>query len=287
MRQRTVLALAKLAENCFAYTQNMGPRQDSVYFVRTDWFADFLFETEFNSDLVTWARGLPPRTHDAIKNFVIFLWDTWAPNPSTREQTFIKLAAAVLEYSERPREDIYVFVDKRARKALLAQLELDGYQRQDKQLVRLEENVFDVAEQEGVLLDLYRSLALPEADQIARDLKDADEHYVNGKWGDCIKHARDVFEVTLKQIALALASSGAGSLTPQQAGQPRLVRQYLRDVGLIVEKELTFITALYGLLSEQGGHANMSEQEHARICRQYALSATHFALLVYAKRLGR
>jgi hypothetical protein len=55
----------------------------------------------------------------------------------------------------------------------------------------------------------------------------------------------------------------------------------LKDNGVIDETEKEFLFALHGLLSVQGGHANMSEREHARICRQYALTAAHFILLRY------
>lgn len=70
-----------------------------------------------------------------------------------------------------------------------------------------------------------------------------------------------------------------GTVTDAELRRAVYVRDELKRTGFMDEKEHKFIGALYGLLSEQGGHPNMAERENALICRQYALTGTHFVLL--------
>jgi hypothetical protein len=162
---------------------------------------------------------------------------------------------------------------------LLASLELDGFQWKGGRLLQREENTFDVKEQEGVLEELHRTLGLGNLAQIRHELKLTDEHYVAGRWGDCIKHARDLAECILLEVVVARAGLGVGTVPPKAKEQAISVRTELHSSGFIDDRELGFLNALWKLLSEQGGHMNMSPQENARICRQYALTAGHFVLL--------
>jgi hypothetical protein len=257
-----------------------------------DWFADLLFEKEYPTFVVQAARRLPIQ-HDSIKTFIVQLWEQYhefflltnaARLAAERDQTFAKLAGDLLEYSFRPRTETLVLVSNTARERALRELELDGYQWDGERLVHLEENVFDVGEQESTLLREYRSAELNGADRIAKELGDVDDQYVSEKWGDCIKHARDLLELTLDAVARGWAGSRGEELPKGAKERPVVIREYLQKTTLIDERERGFLDALWRLLSEQGGHPNMSERESARICRQYALSAAHFVLLRYGAR---
>lgn len=296
LKRRTILAIAQLANACFQYSSYPGSGLVPQLHVRTEWFADLLFEKEHDIVLVHAAHALEQR-YDAIKNFVLGLYagtplelvatskEKTRGGPIDRatlaEELLEKLAADLLEYSNRSREKTLIGIDRRLVEELRAYLELDGFQWKDGRLLPLEENTFDVKEEEGAIEALYRTLGLGSLDQVKQELQLTDEHYVNAKWGDCIKHARDLAECILLEIVKARAALGVGNCPPKAKEQAITVRNELHASGFLDEKELGFINALWKLLSEQGGHMNMSAHENARICRQYALSAAHFVLLRY------
>lgn len=271
MRNRSALAIAKLAEGCFSFTSFPGSGMRPVRVEATDWFAEFLFENEFPGAVRVGAAKLP-RSSGAIRRYVLALWDDHASDPDERLRLYRKLAGDLLTYTEQPRR-MHFSVPSHLVENLLRVLELDGYQWRDGRLRVLEEDVFDVPNAEGELLSLYRELALDDLEQVEHDLKKTDELYVSGHWGDSVKHSRDVFEKTLQNAARKL---GAAANVLRQA---RLVREQLRDCGLVSTSQHEYLRALYGWLSDDGGHANMAPQESARICRQMALSAAHFVLL--------
>lgn len=295
LKRRTILAIANLATSCFEYSTFPGSGATSQLHVRTDWFADLLFEKEHDLVVVNAARALYLHA-GVIKGFILGMYAGGTLElvagsraaarglpPIDRndlaEQLLEKLAADLLEYAHRPREKTLVHIDRGRVAELLASLELDGFQWREDRLLRIEENTFEVREQEGVIEGLYRSLGLGNLEQVKHELKLTDEHYVNGKWGDCIKHARDLAECMLLEVVEARATLGAGSVPAKAKEQAVTVRTELHSSGFLDDKEVGFLNALWKLLSEQGGHMNMSPQENARICRQYALTAAHFVLL--------
>jgi hypothetical protein len=295
LRRRTVLAIAKLATACFEYNTFSGSRGIPTPHVRTDWFADLLFEKDHDEVLVTTARSLDTES-GTIKSFILNLYSgvtlellvvskqqsavdlSLIDRSELAQETLQKLAADLLEYAHRPREKILIHIDRMFIEELLASLELDGFQWKDDRLLRIEENTFDV-EQEGILEELYRSVGLGNLPQIRHELKLTDEHYVAGRWGDCIKHARDLAECVLLEVVKARAALGVGTVPVRAREAAVTVRTELHSSGFLDDREVGFMNALWKLLSEQGGHMNMSAQENARICRQYALTAAHFVLL--------
>ena len=278
LRNRTVLVLAEVVSEAFEYQLNLGGNFRTA--TRTDWLADMLFAEEFPPQLVLAARTLAVRT-GSIKEFVLGLHESGsfahlAALGGTSQATLLRLASATLRYS-RSSEALHKPTASAVQR-LVSCLELDGYEVRDgAQVVAREENVLDVEEEVGELRRLFSNLGLEGQDQFIRDLELTDDHYEKGSWGDSIKHARDVLDTALLGVARAAAAAKAKNLG--RGALTGVVRAFLRDNGLVTVEENEFLFALYGLLSAQGGHPNMSEREHARICRQYALTATHFILL--------
>ncbi|MCC6527873.1 MAG: hypothetical protein IT373_34830 [Polyangiaceae bacterium] len=296
LKRRTVLAIAKLSAACFEYSTYAGAGMTNRRHIRTDWLSDLLFEKEHDLVLVSAARALYLQP-GATKEFVLGMYagatlellarareqQTRGAGPVDRtalaRELLEKLAADLLEYAHRPRDQTQIAIPRRPVAELLACLELDGYQWRGDRLLRLEQDTFEVKDQEGVIEILCRDLGLGGLAQVKHELKLTDEHYVGGRWGDCIKHARDLAECILLDLVTARAVRGVGSIPPKAREQAITVRSELHSSGFFDDKELGFMNALWKLLSEQGGHMNMSAQENARICRQYALTAAHFVLL--------
>lgn len=292
IRNRTVLALAEVVSACFDFQINMGGKVEGR--VRPDWFADFLYADEYPAALVQLARQVQPQ-HGAIKYFVLGLDSRTGTTPQlaaiagrpdeqpmASQRVLVKLAEDILRYPDR--DECHLKPGSWLIERLTACLELDGYELSNGSLRVREANVFDVEEESGALLSLFKKLQLERSDQVSADLKLADEHYTAGKWGDSIKHARDVLETTLLGVARAVAVASKKNL-PRSA-LPGPVRTFLESNAIINSEEREFLYALHTILSIQGGHANMSEHEHARICRQYALTAAHFILLRYESLAG-
>jgi hypothetical protein len=285
LRNRTILAVAGVVSGCFEFPVNIGGVFEPH--ARPDLFADFLFAEEYPPELVSLVRRTDPQ-RGAIKSIVLGL------DPSvgglitalSRDATtyadlaqslFRRLAADILRYAKST--DALVKPASFLVKRLVAALELDGYELRGDRLVVREENVFDVVEEAEGLAKLFAKLGLEGQPQVEADLKLTDEHYENGRWGDSIKHARDVMDTTLLGVARAVAVEKGRNLA--RSALPGVVRTFMKDHAIVSKEENEFLYALYGLLSVQGGHPNMSEKEHARMHRQLALTAVHMILLRY------
>jgi hypothetical protein len=280
MRQRTVLALAKLADACFAYTNSPGS-PNRTHLERGDWLAELLFENELPTALVLQARALdnsPGRVRLFVQDAWLAYGTSWVMHGDAsevgRNRAFEAVAQALLEYAHRPVQQTLVRISPHERKRAVAALQLDGLAWQGSQLRRVDESAFDVVEGATVIEALYTRTALPDPARITRELREIDDHYESGKWGDSIKHARDLLELILSTIVRSLYPSA-------KASRPVEVRGALTDGQFWDVKECGYVNALYQLLSEKGGHPNLAEQDNALICRQYALSVVHFVLLRY------
>ena len=285
LRNRTILALAEVVSGCFDFMVNIGGVMEPR--TRTDLFADFLFAREYPPELANLVRRTDPQ-RGAIKSIVLGLDPSvgglitvLSRDATTYEDLaqglFRRLAADILRYAKST--DALVKPASFLVKRLVAALELDGYELRGDRLVVREENVFDVVEEAEGLAKLFAQLGLEGQPQVEADLKLTDEHYGNGTWGDSIKHVRDVMEVALLGVARAVAAEKGVNFS--RTAMPGSVRAFLRDHAIVTKEEYEFLTTLYGLLSAQGGHPNMSEKEHARMHRQLALTAVHMILLRY------
>lgn len=173
-------------------------------------------------------------------------------------------------------------IDKTARENLLLNLELDGYVFRHGRLLRSESELSEVVEEQHELATLYSDLGLASNELVRKHLKDSHARYLDGHWGDAIGNARHFMEEVLEQIAIAISQlPSKPTLPPKDAERAAKVREYLRDHGLVTAKECDWIDHTYKVLSDSGGHANMSERDHARIFRRLALLVAQFALLRY------
>jgi hypothetical protein len=145
--------------------------------------------------------------------------------------------------------------------------------------VPIDDDPVDVAAEVSELERRFQELNLEKPENFSKDLKEADEHYTNGMFGACIQSYRNAFEVAMMGVARAYAKAKGKSLSRTALAGP--VRTFLHTNGIITEEEREMYFALYTILSVQGGHSNMSQRHHARICRQYALTATHSILLIW------
>lgn len=285
MRNRTVLRLIQLADKAFSYSLTVA--SGTRHMERVDWFADVLFENEVTTSIVRAARGAPA-VRGGLRAFLLSLWEDsvgqweeWFRTTEERDAVMLQIAEAVLAHTSTSPTTNGLRVPKALGDNLLASLELDGYRYQGGRLMRQEANTFDVQEVIGLLEGLYRLVGLGDARLFANSLLKIDEHYELQNWGDCIKHSRDLLETSLVEALRAYARVKGEQVKPTTLGQAFAIRDKLEQLGFLDTQEKEFSKALYSLLSQQGGHANLSQKENALICRQYALSAVHFVLLRY------
>jgi hypothetical protein len=285
LRNRSVLSLALLAEACF---RQMGTRDGGkTYFFwdLTEQFADLLFEKEHPPAVEHYVRSLNS-ARGACKTFILGAWKGYAdsafavedPAGGARERNFVKLAQDLIDYAGKRNDAMAGITSRLQVKALVRNLELDGYELRDARLVAIDEHAFSVEEIEPLLIRLCRDVGIPTA-QIEKELKECEDQYVAEKWGASIASARHLLEHVLQEAARHWLPTRQVSPSDGDLRRAAHVRDELKRTGFMDEKEHRFIGALYGLLSDQGGHPNMAERQNALICRQYALSATQFVLL--------
>ncbi len=115
--------------------------------------------------------------------------------------------------------------------------------------------MIDAREAAGVLESLYGELALAKED-IARDaLHKSEEHYLTGRWRDCINNSRIFLEGVLQEVAAARSQRVKGKpLAERVYKQAAPVRDYLEQEGLLETKEREALQYVYGLLSNTGSH---------------------------------
>lgn len=285
--RKTVLAIAEVYDDCFEYSTYPGSGMTPQFHVRTDWLGDLLFEKGRPKPLIDHIRKCDMR--GIARTMVIGLasgdWDGVLPDVTKEKDDtaraelrneFIRLLAEdILEYASR--KDILKKPLTRDVDALKKALAADGFTIRNGRVVAAEEDPVDPVKEADELRRLFQELQLEGADLFDKALATAEEHYDTEKPGDCIKHCRDAMEVAL--LGVARAASGKLGKSLARSALPGPVRAFLHQNGIVNEEEKELLFALHTVLSVQGGHANMSEREHARISRQYALTTTHFILL--------
>lgn len=277
MRQRIVLRVAVFASEQFSHDSYGVTGILKMHYERRDLLADLLFEHDFDLEVVRACRNWT----GTVKDFVLQLWDPQYLAGRDQEQLLVEVTAALLEYWDRPEGERgrAGIRDAIAYNRLRRELELEGYLWRDGRLLRLEENVLDPEEEGDALTRLYLELGLPHHEQVLQDVEACHEHYVEGRWGDCLKHARDVYEtVTLETVRHLDPNVGNRRL------QPREVRDRLLRLQVLSRDEKAFTDNMYFLLCA-GGHPNQLEQVTARIRRLQALAETHMILLKLEARL--
>lgn len=191
-------------------------------------------------------------------------------SPSTG-RTLLTGFDAIRWSNSEPYKDVYDEIVRR--------LEIDGYVFRDNELYQSEVEVLDVEAETGLLQKLYASLALSDQQTTFQFLKLAEEHYVAGRWSDCISNARKFFEAVLQQVSSKHSNARGVPLDSTTLQRPVAVREYLETAGLVEKKEREAIDKIYALLSHTGGHPYMAEEDQARLLRQICLTVTQFVML--------
>ena len=204
---------------------------------------------------------------------------TWPQREKLGQEFLRDLAEDVIAWWDK-RDAAATYQRPRTSQECIQSLELDGYSFRGETLLAPETDVLDAKEEGGVLRDLYNGLALPNEETAFHHLELSESHYLAKRWDDSISNSRKFLEAVLQELAAAHYAAARGAPLPTSTyGRPARVRDYLEASGLIESKEKEALAAVYGLLSETGGHPYMARSEQARLLRHLALTFGQFALL--------
>ena len=284
--RRTAMTIAEFYASRFSERS----RSSSLLPVNKDGIYDFLYENNYTAyfcnaarlncwrrDLKDWVLKL--HTGETLSN-ATQNW-SWQEREKLGQRYLKDLAESILNWYATVAQDLWYQQEYDShRDELLRRLELDGYVMRDSSLFFTGADVLNVEEERTLLHHLHTSLGLPDQSQTFQFLQLAEEHFVAGRWSDCIGNARKFFEAILAQIAATYSQRKLSTpLDVAVTSHPGSVRQFLEVKGLIEKKEREAIDKVYGLLSHTGGHPYMAEGDQARLLRQLSLILTQFALL--------
>lgn len=262
----------------------------------TDGLYDFLFVENY----AAWFCNLIEKIHNLrpLSEFFMRIHTGESLVPSTKDwvwkaremlgQQYLEdLACSILKDATKDEIRRYVTEIDELKKQIRVSLELDGFQWKDGKLLKPEKDVLDTEEESGVLATLYHDLQLRDEATSLHHLKLSEEHYLAGRWDDCISNSRKFLECSLSAIAADHGEKVKGTaLPPRTLEKPVEVRDYLERETLIEAKEKEALAKVYGLLSHTGGHPYMASNDQARLLRHLALTLTQFALLRYRGSLN-
>ncbi|MFZ2147934.1 MAG: hypothetical protein WAV28_12000 [Sedimentisphaerales bacterium] len=272
-----------------AYTEKFSSSDyrghETVY---KDSFYDFLYEHDYESLFCNMVQTIYGRRD--LKEWILRIHtgeslSKVTPNWSCDErkklgQVYLKnLARDFMTWFREETEDWLIKDLKSFYDEMMRRLEMDGYMFRDNDLYQSEVEVLDVEAETGLLQKLYASLALSDQQTTFQFLKLAEEHYVAGRWSDCISNARKFFEAVLQQVSSKHSNARGVPLDSTTLQRPVVVREYLETAGLVEKKEREAIDKIYALLSHTGGHPYMAEEDQARLLRQLCLTVTQFVML--------
>ena len=282
-----------------AYTARFTGRMSTGYGyqsqVLSDSLYDYLYENEYQAWFCNHSKTV--HSHRALTEWFMKIHTGETLIPGTREwswekrkqlgQTYLRnLARDLIRWYLAEQPSMHEWTRKKHDQhydTLVRRLELDGYVFRDGDLVEVEVDVIDVEAERGLLEQLHVALGLADRAQTFEFLTLAEDHYVAGRWSDCIGNSRKFFEAILQQVASKYAEYAVTvrgtNLGPQMLQRPAQVRQYLETEGLLEKKERAALDGIYGLLSHTGAHPYMAEKDQARLLRQVALTITQFVML--------
>lgn len=167
-------------------------------------------------------------------------------------------------------------------RALVRQLEMDGYVYRNENLYLAESTVINEETEQSYLESLVNDLKLDNAETVAHHLKLSEEHFLNGKWDDSISNSRKVLDAILKQLTELIYQKVNKNSPPlplvRNATDTRL---FLEKQGILTTIEREALDKTYGVLSATGGHPYIAEKDQARLMRHLALTFSQFVILRY------
>jgi hypothetical protein len=280
------IAQAYTAKFSYRSTNYHGRSEEKIY---RDSLYDFLYEHDYQA----WFCNASKKYFDvrSLKEWFLRIhtgetlvkatsdWP-WDKRQALGQQYLRNLARDFLAFCEANRHDGWVAERyKRQYEELFRRLEIDGYIFRDGELYQPEADVLDVEEEGGLLEKLHFSLGLPDKSTTFEFLKLSEDHYVAGRWSDCIANSRKFFEAILQQVCALLAKLKGVTISEQKLERPVEVRNFLETQGLLERKEREAVEKIYGLLSHTGSHPYMAEKDQARLLRQISLTITQFVML--------
>jgi hypothetical protein len=207
---------------------------------------------------------------------------TWKQRGQLGQRYLTDLTASLLKDFTALTESYRGGVDglKEAHQKFLESLHLDGYRFDGHRILAPESDILDPQEEGGVLEGLVGALNLQNHETILHHLRLTEEHFIAGRWDDSIANSRKFLEAILQETAAVhCIATTAKPLSEGVYSKPVQVRDYLHSVGILEKKERDAIAAVYGLLSETGGHPYMAASEQARLLRHLALTFSQFVML--------
>lgn len=288
--RQSARALSDVMENSF-YSYHSGGRSPSYRSPDTTRLYDFLYDSGYEAWFANLARNIrSARDTRGLKDFFLKLhtgetlqsatstW-TWDQRAALGQRMLTDLARDLLARWAMYPEQYGVGNLGELTRTLKGALELDGYVWDGSRLIQTEADALDVSEESGVVQTLYNDIGLDDEELTFHHLRLAEEHYIAEKWDDSIGNSRKFLESVLRQIAAKYARSKGTTLDATMLTKPVRVRDYLQAEGLLEEKEKLAVTAVYGLLSETGGHPYVAQQDQARLMRHLAVTFSQFGLL--------
>ncbi len=248
--RRTTVALAQLFRHKFVRPSYTGYRSGASpsYFAEGAALYDYLFERDYDAWLCNKGKALrgEPRV---IQDFIMRLhtgetqyeatkdW-TWKQRQQLGQRILHELIEDVLNDYVQNRPSYIPDAIAGDLRTLQSSVELDGYAYRGSRLIAPEMDVLDVQEEAGVLESLYTTLALGEPEIARHHLRGSEEHYIAGRWGDCIGNSRIFLEGVLREVAFAHSQRVKGVRLPEKVyNRPVDVREYLKNEGLLEPKE--------------------------------------------------
>jgi len=276
-----------------AYTRKFSsrpsPRSGKREKVHRESLFDFLYENDYEAWFCNMVQHL--RLIRSLKEWLLRIHTGESLASATPNWSWEKRMELGQTYLKNMARDFIVWYQENSDKwvvehyqayhdEMIRRLEMDGYVFREKELLQTEVEVLDVEAEKGLLEALHAKLRLPDGQNTFKFLKLSEDHYVAGRWSDCIGNARKFFEAMLRQVAIKYSIVSNGSeIAKSSFDRPVAVRAYLETQNLLEKKEREAVDKLYGLLSHTGGHPYMAEQDQARLLRQICLSITQFIML--------
>ena len=289
--RRAAMAIANAYTNKFSYKphpRSLSSSSGSVEKVYRESFYDYLYEHDYEAWFCNMLKGII--TIRRLKEWLLQIhtgesfasatpnW-TWDKRMELG-QVYLKNLARDFIVWYQGQTDYSIEIYKASYEEIIRRLEIDGYVFQNGELRQTEIEVLDVEAETGLLESLHSKLGLSDRQQTFEFLKLAEDHYIAGRWSDCIGNARKFFEAVLQQVANkhSLETKGV-AIAASTLERPVAVRDYLENETLLEKKEREAVDKIYGLLSHTGGHPYMAEQDQARLLRQICLTMTQFIML--------
>ena len=251
---------------------------------------DFLYDREYAAWFCNAARSSSRYSRRALKDWFLAIHTGESVTSATKSWTWEQRRKLGQTYLQNLGKDFVRWVDeyrpqhwesdyKEQAQAIRRGFELDGYAWRDGDLFENEADVLSVEEESGILHNLYTQLNLGRKDEAFQFLKLSEDHFLAGRWSDCIGNARKFLELTLAETYRSAAPRLGASPTDATLERPVQVRQALENDGFLERRERETLDKVYGLLSHTGGHPYMAEKDQARLLRQLTLTLTQFVML--------